>query len=61
KIKSVYFLAYTKRDRELCDAVFERLGLQLETKKVEKTSYPSGPNVATANAASPRGRSGGPS
>lgn len=46
KIKSVYFLAYTKRDRELCDAVFERLGLQLETKKAVAANAAAGVRVA---------------
>jgi O-acetyl-ADP-ribose deacetylase (regulator of RNase III) len=31
QIKSVYFLAYTKRDLELCEAAFQRLGMPLPT------------------------------
>ncbi len=28
-IRAVYFLAYTQRDLELCEAAFQRLGMKL--------------------------------
>ena len=42
EIRSVYFLAYTKRDLELCEAAFQRLGMPLPTRPGDQSAPADG-------------------
>lgn len=48
QIKSVYFLAYTQRDLELCEAAFQRLGIALPSSKSAATAKPASPPLTSA-------------